>query len=126
MLPFKDNQLRAIGRVSARFNDLEYALNVLAWQLINPNPDIGRIVLEDESFDRVLTRVRKLSDEVAREDRERGSRIQRWASKVNELRRRRNYVVHSQIVLDMATLDMVGWTQAAKGNPGGRPKRGRA
>jgi hypothetical protein len=105
-LPLKDNQLRAIGRVSDRFNDLEYAMNVLAWELINPNPNIGRIVLEGESFDRVLTRVRKLSDEVAREDRERGSRIQRWVSKVNELKRRRNNVVHSQIVLDMATLEL--------------------
>jgi hypothetical protein len=57
LLPLKDNQLRAIGRVPDRFNDLEYAMNVLAWELINPNPNIGRIVLEGESFDRVLTRV---------------------------------------------------------------------
>lgn len=114
MLPFKDEQLRAIGRVSARFNDLEFAMNVLAWDLINPNVNIGRIVLEGESFDRVLTRVRKLSDEVAREDPERGRRIKRWTGTVHDLKRRRNDVVHSQIVLDMPSLDMVGWTKLRK------------
>jgi hypothetical protein len=99
---------------STRFNDLEYAMNFLAWYLINPNINIGRIVLEGESFDRILTRIRKLSDEIAREDSERGSRIKRWTSTVNDLKRRRNDVVHSQIVLDMATLDMVGWTKLRK------------
>jgi hypothetical protein len=114
MLPFKDDQLRAMGRVSARFNDLEYLMNVLAWYLINTNLRIGRIVLEGESFDRVLMRVKRLSQEVSGENPELGSRIQRWATTADALKRRRNEVVHSKIVLDMESLDMVGWTMLRK------------
>jgi hypothetical protein len=116
MLPLKDEQLRAMGRVSVRFNDLEFLTNALAWHLINPNLNIGRLVLEGENFDRVLTRIKRLSEEVSRKNPGLGSRIQLWASTADDLKRRRNEVIHSQIVLDAESLDMIGWKRQRRGH----------
>jgi hypothetical protein len=109
-MPLNDDQLRAIGRISVHSNELELSLNVLVWGLINPNINIGRIVLEGESYDRMLGRVKKLAQEVSRENPELGSRIQQWAGRVNDVKSRRNEVLHAQWTLDQPTGEMVGLT----------------
>lgn len=71
-----DEQLRALGRISVAFNQLEYRMNVLVWGLISPNSNIGRIALEGENFDRMLGKLKNLAQEVLREDQERLRRIE--------------------------------------------------
>ena len=113
MLP-GDNQLRALGRISVAFNELEYKMNVFAWALINPNSNIGRIALEGENFDRMLQKTRNLAREVFRGDLERFGRIEQWAKNVGDVQRRRNEVLHAQWGLYKGTGQMRGQTLLRK------------
>jgi hypothetical protein len=113
-MPPNDDQLRAIGRITVLFNNLEHSMNLLVWRLMNPNINIGRIVLEGESFDRMLKRVRKLSDEVAREDQELGDRIRRWADMAGDVKRRRNDVLHAEWAIVQPSGEMVGLRMLGK------------
>jgi hypothetical protein len=107
-MPPDDDQLRAIGRITLLFNDLEHSLNLLVWRLINPNINIGRIVFEGENFDRMLRRARDLSEEVAREDQELGDAIRRWTNRAGDVKRRRNDVLHAQWAIDQPSGEIRG------------------
>jgi prefoldin subunit 5 len=110
-MPLSDDQYRAIGRITVAFNSLESSMNFLLWLLINPNINIGRVVLAGENFDRVLDRVKRLSKaEVARENQALDERIQKWAETANDVKQRRNDVMHSEVFLDQPSLRMVGLT----------------
>jgi|Tabmets5t2r1_1033131.scaffolds.fasta_scaffold30190_2 hypothetical protein len=106
-MPPDDDQLRAIGRVTLLFNDLEHSMNLLVWRLINPDINIGRIVLEGEGFDRMLKRLTRLSQEVAREDLELRGTIRQWANRADNVRIRRNGVLHARWIFSLASGEMV-------------------
>jgi hypothetical protein len=109
-----DDQLRALGRIGVAFNHLEYKMNVLAWGLISPNSKIGRIALEGENFDRILGKIKNLAREVFREDPGRFSRIEQWAESANNVKRRRNELLHAQWGLYKDTGSMRGQTLLRK------------
>lgn len=109
-----DDELRAFGRIGVAFNQLEYRMNVLAWALINPNSNIGRIALEGENFDRVLGKLKNLAQEVLREDQERLTRIEQWAKTASDVKRRRNELLHAQWGLYKDTGSMLGQTSLRK------------
>jgi hypothetical protein len=115
-MPLNDEQYRAIGRITMTFNSLEVSMNVFLWRLINSNINIGRIVLGGENFDRVLERVKRLSTaEVARENQALDDRIQRWAKTANDVKQRRNEVMHSDVYVDQPSRTMVGLTTLRRG-----------
>ena len=109
-----DEQLRALGRISVAFNQLEYRMNVLVWGLISPNSNIGRIALEGENFDRMLGKLKNLAQEVLREDQERLRRIEEWANSASDVKRRRNELLHAQWGLYKDTGSMRGQTLLRK------------
>jgi hypothetical protein len=109
-----DDQLRALGRISVAFNQLEYRMNVLVWALISPNSNIGRIVLEGENFDRMLGKLKNLAQEVLREDQERLRRIEEWAKSASDAKRRRNELLHAQWGLYKDTGSLLGQTSLRK------------
>jgi hypothetical protein len=106
-MPPDNDQLRAIGRVTLLFNDLEHSINLLVWRLINPDITIGRIVLEGEGFDRMLKRLGRLSQEVAREDLELTETIRQWARRADDVKIRRNRVLHARWLFSLASGEMV-------------------
>lgn len=106
-MPLNDDQLRAIGRISVQFNQLEYSMNALVWTLASPDLNIGRVAFAREPFDRMLRRAKRLSEEVSRHSRELGTRIQQWATRAGDLQERRNAVVHGVWYLDQPTGDMI-------------------
>jgi hypothetical protein len=107
-MPASDDQLRAIGRVTLLFNDLEHSMNLLVWRLINPDINIGRIVLEGESFDRILKRLTRLVQEVARDDLELRETIRQWANRADDVKIRRNAVLHTQWAFSQPSGEIVG------------------
>jgi hypothetical protein len=109
-----DDQLRTLGRIAVAFNLLEYRMNVLAWALINPNSNIGRIALEGENFDRMLNKTTNLAREVFREDPGRLSRIEQWAKSASDVKRRRNELLHAQWGLYKDTGSLRGQTLLRK------------
>jgi hypothetical protein len=103
----EDDALLAIGRVTLLFNDLEHLINLLVWSLINPDINIGRIVLGGENFDRMLKRLTRLSQEVARDDLELREIIQQWAERAEDVKIRRNRVLHARWLFSLASGEMV-------------------
>jgi hypothetical protein len=102
-----EKQLRALGRVSVHFNNLEYMTHTIVSALINLGPDIGYIVFEGESFDRMLDRLRRLNKFVFADDHHRRTWIEQWAFKANDVKKRRDQVLHAHWVLDQPTGEVV-------------------
>jgi hypothetical protein len=95
-MPVSDDQLRAIGRITVSFNKLEYWINVCLWVFVNAeHPIAGKLAFEGEQFDRVLTRVKKLSDHLLRNDPTWLGQMRDWTKKVNAVKLRRNSVLHA-------------------------------
>jgi hypothetical protein len=109
VVTLSDDQLRAIGRVSVSFNRLEYWLNVCLWVFINPDqPGIAKIGFEGESFDRVVSRVRRLSASILRDEPTWLDRMQRWTDRASDVQRRRNDVLHAMWEAEEPTGEAVG------------------
>jgi hypothetical protein len=107
-MPLNDDQLRALGRISVMSAELDFSTNTLACVLVNQDLNIGRIVFDGEQSDRVLTKVRRLAEEiVARDNKELASRIQQWATKAKNAQQRRNEVLHAVWVKDQLTGQMI-------------------
>lgn len=109
-MPLSNDQLRAIGRISAAINELELLMNVFAWALINRDDlEVGRRVLEGEQFNRVLDKLRRLAEHVLSDDPGLLTRVEDWADHAGEVQRRRSAVLHAVWILDEPTGKMVGW-----------------
>jgi hypothetical protein len=106
-MPLDDNQLRAIGRISIRFNELEFLVNLFVWALVNSDLDIGRLAFADEPFTRMLNRVKILSEQAFRDNRELRNRIQQWTRQASDVQWRRNEVLHALWLKDEPTDKMV-------------------
>jgi hypothetical protein len=108
-MSLNDDQLRAIGRISAAINELELLMNVFAWALINPDLEIGRRALQGEQFNRVLDKLRRLAEHVLSDDPGLLTQLQEWANHAHDVQRRRSDVLHALWILDQPTGKMVGW-----------------
>jgi hypothetical protein len=61
-MPLSDDQLRAIGRLTVAFGQLELSASLLLTVLVNSdNQNIGRVAFADAPFKRVLDTIQKLS-----------------------------------------------------------------
>jgi hypothetical protein len=107
IMSLNDDQLRALGSVTVWFNDLEYMMHSIVATLVNSDRNIGGIVFEGESFDRMLDKLKRLNQYIHSSDYERRTWIERWAVGANDLKRRRNEVLHAQWVVDHPTGEMV-------------------
>jgi hypothetical protein len=108
-MPLSDDQLRAVGRISVSFNKLEYWLNVCLWVFVNPDePGQAQLGFEGESFDRVVTKVRRLSTSILREEPTWLDRMQRWTDRASDVQRRRNDVLHAMWDVEGPTGEAVG------------------
>jgi hypothetical protein len=108
-MPLSDDQLRTIGRISVSFNRLEYWLNLCLWVLISPeHPSSAQLAIEGESFDRVLTKVRRLSASILRDDPAWLDRMRHWTDRAGDVQRRRNNVLHAMWHLEGSAGEAVG------------------
>jgi hypothetical protein len=95
-MPVSDDQLRAIGRITVSFNQLEYWLNLCLWVFVNPeHPSAAKLAFEGEMFDRVLAKVKKLSAHLLRNDPTWLGRMRHWTKNVKDMKLRRNDVLHA-------------------------------
>src|SRR5215216_4066365 len=99
-MPLNDDQLRAIGRISVLFNELEYSTHVIIGALVNSDPNIGYVAFEGESLHNMLDKARKLSRAVFQPGTERCIQIDQWADRADRVRKRRNDVLHALWAVD--------------------------
>jgi hypothetical protein len=105
-MPLNDDQLRAIGRITAYFNELEYTTNLFVYALVNRDLDIGRLVFQRQSLFQMLGWAKTLSKRVFRADYELCNRIEDWASRADDVRVRRNDALHGLWLEDQS---VGGW-----------------
>jgi hypothetical protein len=61
-MPLSNDQLRAIGRLTVAFGQLEFSASLLLTVLVNPdNQNIGRVAFADAPFKRVVDTIQRLS-----------------------------------------------------------------
>jgi hypothetical protein len=114
-VPLSNDQLRAIGRISVNFNELEFALSVLLWALLNPSDiERGRRVFGGESFDRIRTKLESLSEHVFSNNAEMRTRISFLTKMAHEVQRRHNEVLHAIWLQEQPTGEMVPLRLGAK------------
>jgi hypothetical protein len=113
-MPLSDDQLRAIGRLTVSFGQLELSASTLLTVLINPDDqNIGRAAFEDAPFRRVLDTVQKLSPYALGPKPELYRQVKDWIDKARTLARRRNEVLHAFWVHDQPSGQMVALTRRA-------------
>jgi hypothetical protein len=113
-MPLNDDQLRAIGRLTVSFGQLEYSASLLLTVLVNPDDqNIGRVAFEDAPFKRVLDTIQKLSPYALGPKRELHREVRDWISKAREVARHRNEVLHAFWAHDQPSGQMVALTHRA-------------
>jgi hypothetical protein len=113
-MSLSDDQLRAIGRLTVAFGQLELSASLLLTVLVNPdNQNIGRVAFADAPFKRVLDTIQRLSPYTLGWKPELQRRVKDWIDKARDVAWRRNEVLHAFWVHDQPSGQMVALTHRA-------------
>jgi hypothetical protein len=95
-MPLSDDQLRAIGRTTVSFGQLEHWTFLLLQVFINPkDQNIGRVAFEGAQFTRMLETINKLCPFVLGSNPELMGRVKKFTGRASGLAKRRNRVLHA-------------------------------
>jgi uncharacterized protein YecE (DUF72 family) len=85
------------------------------WGLVSSDLEIGRRAFEGEPFARMLGRAQTLNEHALRQSPQLRGQIQEWVTKVRDVQRRRNEVLHAWWYLHRPTGETIPFRLLGKG-----------